>query len=201
MYRRGDRVLRRLSSVSAHPRPPLSPRHWLCPRIRRKGTTGVSTGWVTANFVFFDRGTFWVLPLTYFYLPQSARANFFTDLSKFMTFAAAPLVSTPFVRNQAFPPPRRAPPRGISTSPTAAAAGGTPRRACSPSCRPRRRAPRLLTRTTMLVKSHQSSSVIITQGGFARDILPRLTVAWSQHFMASQSLLNKHRSENHGCLA
>ena len=24
--------------------------------------------------MFFDRGTFWVLPLTYFYLPRSARA-------------------------------------------------------------------------------------------------------------------------------
>ena len=33
-----------------------------------KGTTGVSTNGVTANFMifFFDRGTFWVLPLTYF---------------------------------------------------------------------------------------------------------------------------------------
>ena len=25
----------------------------------RKGTNGVSTSGVTANFVFFDRGTFW----------------------------------------------------------------------------------------------------------------------------------------------
>ena len=30
--------------------------------------------WVTANFMFFDRGIFWVLPLTYVYLPKSARA-------------------------------------------------------------------------------------------------------------------------------
>ena len=44
----------------------------------RKGTNGVSINGVTANFVFsFDRGTFWVLPLTYFCLPQSARAYLF----------------------------------------------------------------------------------------------------------------------------
>ena len=29
----------------------------------RKGTNGVSTNRVTANFMFFDRGTFWVLVL------------------------------------------------------------------------------------------------------------------------------------------
>ena len=29
----------------------------------RKGTNGVSTNGVTANFMLFDRGTFWVLPL------------------------------------------------------------------------------------------------------------------------------------------
>ena len=45
-------------------------------RLSRKGTNGVSTNGVTANFFFFDRGTFWVLSLTYFYLPKSARAYF-----------------------------------------------------------------------------------------------------------------------------
>ena len=30
----------------------------------RKGTNGVSTNGVTANFMLFDRGTFWVLRLT-----------------------------------------------------------------------------------------------------------------------------------------
>ena len=39
----------------------------------------VSTSGVTADFMFFfDAGTFWVLPLTYFYLPSSARAHIFT---------------------------------------------------------------------------------------------------------------------------
>ena len=33
----------------------------------RKGTNGVSTDGVTANLMFFDRGAFWILPLTYCY--------------------------------------------------------------------------------------------------------------------------------------
>ena len=67
----------------------------------RRGTNGVSTNEVTADFMFFDGGTFWVLPLTYFYLPKSARAYLFPNLSnKSITFAAAPLVLTPFVRNR-----------------------------------------------------------------------------------------------------
>ena len=37
----------------------------------------ISTNGVTVNFMFFDRGTFWVLPLTYCYLPNSARAHLF----------------------------------------------------------------------------------------------------------------------------
>ena len=49
---------------------------------------------------FFDRGTFLVLSLTYFYLPESARAYLFPQSVKIITFAAAPLVLTPFARNQ-----------------------------------------------------------------------------------------------------
>ena len=45
--------------------------------MSRKGTNGVSTNGVTTNFMFFDRGTSWVLPLTYFYVPRSARAYLF----------------------------------------------------------------------------------------------------------------------------
>ena len=66
----------------------------------RKGTNGVSTSEVTADFMLFDRGTFGVLPLTYFDLPKSARAYFFPNMSKSITFAAAPSVLTPFVRDQ-----------------------------------------------------------------------------------------------------
>ena len=42
--------------------------------MSRKGTNGVSTNGVTANFVFFDRGTFWVLPLT-------LQAHLYTELT------------------------------------------------------------------------------------------------------------------------
>ena len=45
-------------------------------RYSEKGQNGVSTNGVTANSVFFDGGTFWVSPLTYFYIPKNARADF-----------------------------------------------------------------------------------------------------------------------------
>ena len=55
---------------------------------------------VTANLFVFDRGTFGVLPLTFFDLPKSARAYLSLQSDKILTFAAAPWVLTPFVRNQ-----------------------------------------------------------------------------------------------------
>ena len=64
--------------------------------MSRKGTNGVSTNGVTANFMFFDRGTFWV-PVCQ---NRSIVHNFFPNLSKFVTFAATPLVSTPLFRDQ-----------------------------------------------------------------------------------------------------
>ena len=72
------------------------------PTLRRptaigKGQTGSALMGSLRLIFFFDRGTFWVLPLTCFYPPKSDRAY---HLSKFITFAAAPLVLTPFVRNQ-----------------------------------------------------------------------------------------------------
>ena len=66
----------------------------------RKGANGISTNGVTTNFMFVDRGAFWVLPLTYFSLTKSARAYLFPQSVKIVTFAFAPLVLTPFVRNQ-----------------------------------------------------------------------------------------------------
>ena len=68
--------------------------------INRKGTNGVSTHGVAADIMIFDRGTFWVLTLTYFYLPKVPGRTSFPNLSKLITFAAAPLVLTPFVRDQ-----------------------------------------------------------------------------------------------------
>ena len=43
-------------------------------------TNGVSTNGGTGKFMFFDRGTFWVLPLTYFYLPKSTRVYPFSPI-------------------------------------------------------------------------------------------------------------------------
>ena len=69
-------------------------------RTVRKGTNRVSTNGVTANFMFCDRGTFGVLPLTYLIFTKVSGRTFFPNLSKGITFAAAPLVLTPFVRNK-----------------------------------------------------------------------------------------------------
>ena len=75
----------------------------------------VSTNWFTANVVFFDRDTFWVFPLTDFYLPKSARTYLFTNPSKVISFAAAPLALTPFVRDQTpIPTLLSSGPKGIS---------------------------------------------------------------------------------------
>ena len=63
-------------------------------RFTRKGTNGVGTNGVAANFVFLDRGTSGVLPLTYFYLPKSARAYLFPPICQNRSFCSG------FVRNQ-----------------------------------------------------------------------------------------------------
>ena len=57
----------------------------------RKGTSGVSTNGVTANFMWFDRGTFWVLLLTYFYIPKSARACLFPSSVKISRLYSGPI--------------------------------------------------------------------------------------------------------------
>ena len=57
---------------------------------------------VAASLMSFHRGTFWVLLLTYFHLPKSARAYLF-PLTKLITLAATPVVLTPFVRDQGVP--------------------------------------------------------------------------------------------------
>ena len=61
----------------------------------RKGTNGVSTNGVTACFISFARGTFWVLPLTYFYLPRSARAYLFPQSVKSHYFCSGPISVDP----------------------------------------------------------------------------------------------------------
>ena len=71
-------------------------RLWVTPPgIDRKGTNGLSTNGVTANFVFFDRGTFGALPLTYFYLPKSARAYLFPQSVKIPYICSGPISVDP----------------------------------------------------------------------------------------------------------
>ena len=57
-------------------------------------------GSLQTSYIFVDRGTFWVLPLT---SPKVPGRIFFPNLSKFITFAVALLVWTPSVRSQPAP--------------------------------------------------------------------------------------------------
>ena len=45
--------------------------------------------------MIFDRGTFWVLPLTYFYLPKSARAHLFPQSVKIHYLCSGPISVDP----------------------------------------------------------------------------------------------------------
>ena len=58
-------------------------------------THGVSTDWVTANFMFLDRGTCWVLPLIYFYLPRSATAYLLPQSDQIHYFCGGPISVDP----------------------------------------------------------------------------------------------------------
>ena len=64
----------------------------------RRGTDGVSANGVSGTVMFFDRGTFWV-PAVPICQNLSMMRTFFPNPSKLVTFAATPLVLTPFVRN------------------------------------------------------------------------------------------------------
>ena len=61
----------------------------------RKGTDGVSANGVTANFMVLDRGTFWALPLTCFYVPRSARAYLFPQSVERIYFCSGPISVDP----------------------------------------------------------------------------------------------------------
>ena len=64
-------------------------------REARKETNGVSTNGVIANLTFFDRGTFWVPPLTYFYLPKSTRVYLFPQSVEIRYFRSGPISVDP----------------------------------------------------------------------------------------------------------
>ena len=64
--------------------------------------------------MFVDRGTFWVLPLTYFYLPKSARAYLFPQSVKNHYFCSGPISVDPICPQRIDPlirPQRRGQPR------------------------------------------------------------------------------------------
>ena len=61
----------------------------------RRGTNGVSTNGVAANFRFFNRGTFWVLPLTCFYIPKGDRAYLFPQSVKHISVVSGPISVDP----------------------------------------------------------------------------------------------------------
>ena len=79
------------------PMPPTPPRCNPRPSLQRspctsrKGTNGVSTNGVTANLMLFDRGTFWVLPLTYVNLPKCAKTYLFPQSAKTPYFSSGPM--------------------------------------------------------------------------------------------------------------
>ena len=82
-------------------RPPARPsgRPHSPPSLRSRpafgnGHIGVSTNG-SLHYLFFDRGTFWVLPLTCFYLPRVARAYLFPQPVKIHYFCSGPMSVDP----------------------------------------------------------------------------------------------------------
>ena len=66
----------------------------------RKVTNGVSTNGVTAIFMFLTQGPFGYFRWPTCIFPKVPGRTFCLNRSKCVIFAAAPIVSTPFVRNQ-----------------------------------------------------------------------------------------------------
>ena len=50
---------------------------------------------VTANFMFFDKGTFWVLLSIYFYLPEVPGRTFFHQSVEIHYFCSGPISVDP----------------------------------------------------------------------------------------------------------
>ena len=90
----------------------------------RKGTNGVSTNEATANFISFGRWAFWVLPLTYFYLPKSGRAYLFPQtcqksllLQRSGPISVDPICPQPRLAGRREPPRRQPLPRALRDLP------------------------------------------------------------------------------------
>ena len=92
--------------------PPRAPEGREAGRLRgdRKGTNGVST-MGSLQISCFLTGTFWVLPLIYFYIPRSARAYPFYPTYQIHYFCSGPISVDPICPQ---PTSRvRSPPHGI----------------------------------------------------------------------------------------
>ena len=88
-------------------------------RLARRGTNGVSTNGVDVNLMFFDRGTFWVLPLTYLCLSKSARAYLFPQPVKRHYICSGPISVDPICPQpigRLLPLAHRASGRGVGAS-------------------------------------------------------------------------------------
>ena len=93
----------------------------------QKGTNGVGTNGVIANFMFFDGGTFWVLPSTYVYLPKSARAYLFPLSVKIRYFCSGPIGVDPIRPRPKVDWPRAGAVRDLLVAPAAPASSSPPR--------------------------------------------------------------------------
>ena len=71
-----------------------------------EGQTGSALRGSLQILVVFDRGTFWVLPLTYLYLPKSARAYLFPQSVKIHYFCSGPTSAGPHLSATRFVPAR-----------------------------------------------------------------------------------------------
>ena len=84
------------------------------------GTNGVGTKCGHCRFHVFRQRNFWGTPVNLLLSPPKVPGRtFFPNLSKFIAFAAAPLVLTPFVRNQGLPGRRGFLPPGSRSDPRA----------------------------------------------------------------------------------
>ena len=92
MERREDAIKRPDQRWETAIHPTIIPRP-LEKSLARKGTNGVGTNGVTANFMFSD-GAFWVL-LTCFYIPKSARVYLFPQSVKIHFFCSGPISVDP----------------------------------------------------------------------------------------------------------
>ena len=78
-----------------HSEPRAEPRHHVPPGDLGKGQMGSALLGSLRIYCFFDRGTFWVLPLTYLYSAKRARAYLFPQSVEIRYFCSGPVSVDP----------------------------------------------------------------------------------------------------------